>query len=76
MEAGGVEPPSEEPCNQKTTCLSHSIGFAGDAQSGQETEPTSPIDLATVLRTERRKASPLSDASIRVRGHARGDELR
>ena len=24
MEAGGVEPPSEKPCHQKPTCLSHS----------------------------------------------------
>ena len=30
VEAGGVEPPSEEPCGQKTTCLSRSLtAFAG-----------------------------------------------
>jgi len=50
--------------------------FAGTAQSGQETLPASPIDLAAAPRTERRQASPLNDASIRVRGHARGDGLR
>jgi hypothetical protein len=43
LEAGGVEPPSEKPCNQKTTCLARSVRFADCAQSGQETQPTSPM---------------------------------
>ena len=51
VEAGGVEPPSEKPCNQKTTCLSRSQAalprgnplFAGRGQNGQETKPASPM---------------------------------
>ena len=43
LEAGGVEPPSEKPCHPKTTCLSHSKGFAGGAQNGQDAPPTSPM---------------------------------
>jgi len=43
VEAGGVEPPSEKPCNTKTTCLSRSEGFAGGAQNGQDAPPTSPM---------------------------------
>jgi hypothetical protein len=43
LEAGGVEPPSEKPCNTKSTCLSHSEGFAGRAQNRQDALPTSPM---------------------------------
>lgn len=43
VEAGGVEPPSEKPCNTKSTCLSHSEGFAGRAQNRQDALPTSPM---------------------------------
>src|SRR5271155_3815529 len=42
-EAGGVEPPSEKPCNTKTTCLSRSVCFTGGTQSGQDAPPASPI---------------------------------
>jgi len=42
VEAGGVEPPSEKPCHQKTTCLARSLrlppmavcGFAGARSEG------------------------------------------
>ena len=43
MEAGGVEPPSEKPCNPKTTCLSRSVLFVDGTQSGQDAPPTSPM---------------------------------
>jgi hypothetical protein len=43
VEAGGVEPPSEKPCNTKTTCLSRSDCFAGGTQSGQDVPPASPM---------------------------------
>jgi hypothetical protein len=43
VEAGGVEPPSEKPCNTKTTCLAHSEGFAGGTQKGQDAPPASPM---------------------------------
>ena len=43
MEAGGVEPPSEKPCNPKTTCLSRSKGFAGGTQNGQDAPSASPM---------------------------------
>ena len=43
VEAGGVEPPSEKPCNPKTTCLSRSDGFAEGTQSGQDAPPASPM---------------------------------
>jgi hypothetical protein len=43
VEAGGVEPPSEKPCNSKTTCLSRSMGFAGRTQNGQDALPASPM---------------------------------
>src|SRR5579862_4599880 len=45
LEAGGVEPPSEKPCNSKTTCLSRSDCFTGRAQSGQDALPASPMIL-------------------------------
>ena len=45
VEAGGVEPPSEKPCNSKTTCLSRSDCFTGRAQSGQDAPPASPMIL-------------------------------
>ena len=45
VEAGGVEPPSEKPCNSKTTCLSRSDCFTGRAQSGQDALPASPMIL-------------------------------
>src|SRR3984957_4578558 len=43
MEAGGVEPPSEKPCNAKTTCLARSDFFVASAQSGQDAPATSPM---------------------------------
>ena len=43
MEAGGVEPPSEKPCNTKPTCLSRSVGFAASAQNRQDALATSPM---------------------------------
>ena len=43
MEAGGVEPPSEKPCNAKTTCLARSDFFVASAQSGQDALATSPM---------------------------------
>jgi hypothetical protein len=43
VEAGGVEPPSEKPCNSKTTCLSRSEWFARRAQSGQDALLASPM---------------------------------
>jgi len=43
VEAGGVEPPSEKPCNTKSTCLSRSEGFAGRAQNRQDALPASPM---------------------------------
>jgi integrase/recombinase XerD len=43
MEAGGVEPPSEKPCNTKPTCLSRSVGFAASAQNRQDAPVTSPM---------------------------------
>lgn len=45
LEAGGVEPPSEKPCNSKTTCLSRSDCFTRRAQSGQDALPASPMIL-------------------------------
>jgi hypothetical protein len=45
LEAGGVEPPSEKPCNSKTTCLSRSDCFTERAQSGQDALPASPMIL-------------------------------
>jgi len=50
--------------------------FAGTAQSGQETLPASPIDLAAVPRTERQTAIPLSDAWPWERGLSQADGLR
>jgi len=64
MEAGGVEPPSEKPCHQKTTCLAGSLrgqpvkayrAFAGGGQNPQETPPASPMVLGAALRTEARR---------------------
>jgi len=55
MEAGGVEPPSEERNGSKPTCLARSIGFAGSAWSAQETKPTSPMVLTAASRTETRR---------------------
>jgi len=52
VEAGGVEPPSEKRYGSKTTCLSHSIGFAGSAWNAQDAQPTSPMFLARAPRTE------------------------
>jgi len=52
LEAGGVEPPSEERYGPKTTCLAHSVFFASGAQSEQETQPASPMGLAAAFRTE------------------------
>jgi hypothetical protein len=43
VEAGGVEPPSEKPCNTKPTCLSRSVGFAASAQNRQDALTTSPM---------------------------------
>src|SRR5271167_3412675 len=43
LEAGGVEPPSEKPCNTKTTCLSRSVGFADRAQNRQDALAASPM---------------------------------
>ena len=43
VEAGGVEPPSEKPCNTKPTCLSRSVGFAANAQNRQDALATSPM---------------------------------
>ena len=43
VEAGGVEPPSEKPCNAKTTCLARSDFFVASAQSGQDARATSPM---------------------------------
>ena len=43
VEAGGVEPPSEKPCNAKTTCLARSDFFVASAQSGQDALATSPM---------------------------------
>ena len=52
VEAGGVEPPSEKPCCQKTTCVAHSFrgrplralrAFAARGQYGQETRAASPM---------------------------------
>jgi len=43
VEAGGVEPPSEKPCNTKSTCLSRSEGFADRAQNRQDALPASPM---------------------------------
>jgi hypothetical protein len=43
VEAGGVEPPSEKPCNAKTTCLARSDFFIASAQSGQDALATSPM---------------------------------
>src|SRR3984893_8180734 len=43
LEAGGVEPPSEKPCNSKTTCLSPSHCFTVATHNGQDPLPASPI---------------------------------
>ncbi len=75
VEAGGVEPPSERPCHPKTTCLSRSEGFAGDAQNEQDAPPTSPIDLAAKLRTEARRPAYCVTPHPKRAGDAWGDAL-
>jgi hypothetical protein len=76
VEAGGVEPPSEKRYGPKSTCLSHSIYFAGRVWNAQDTRPASPIDLAGKPRTEvRRPAHCVTPRSEPV-GEARGDGLR
>ena len=53
VEAGGVEPPSEKRYAAEPTCLSQFVRFALRAWNEQETQRTSPMDLAQALRTER-----------------------
>jgi hypothetical protein len=84
MEAGGVEPPSEKPCNSKTTCLACSAcgptaravrAFAGVAQNRQDAQPASPIDLAAALRTETRRPAYSVTPHPKRAGDAWGDAL-
>jgi len=76
VEAGGVEPPSEKRSGPKTTCLSHSICFAGYARNAQDAPPTSPIDLAGKPRTEVRRPAYCVTPRSEPAGEARGDGLR
>ncbi len=76
VEAGGVEPPSEKRNAPKTTCLSRSVWFAGRAQSGQETRPTSPMVLADASRTEMHRPARCVTPRFEPAGEARGDGLR
>ncbi len=76
VEAGGVEPPSEKRNGPKTTCLAHSIWFAGRAWNAQDAPPASPMNLGEQPRTEAAGpaccATPLTEPA----GQARGDGLR
>ena len=76
MEAGGVEPPSEKRNGSKTTCLSHSIWFAGPAWNAQDALPTSPIVLAGQPRTEITRPACCATPRSEPAGEARGDGLR
>jgi hypothetical protein len=75
VEAGGVEPPSERGCRQKTTCLSDSIGFAASAQNRQETPTTSPVNLAVRSRAETERPARCATPHPRPTGKAWGDGL-
>ena len=47
VEAAGVEPASEIAVSQECSCVVRfPLGFAGDAQNGQDAPKASPIDLA------------------------------
>src|SRR5260370_28543733 len=76
VEAGGAEPPSEKRYGPKTTCLSHSIWFAGRAWNAQDALPTSPINLAGKPRTEVRRPACCVTPRSAPAGDARGDGLR
>ena len=53
VEAAGVEPASEIIVSQESSCfVRFPLGFAADAQNGQDAPETSPIDLALAARTE------------------------
>lgn len=91
LEAGGVEPPSEKPCSQKPTCLSHSGAFfrratsceapGGErasprsAKSGPDTLAASPVVLAAVARAERQQPARCATPHLGPTGQARGDGL-
>ena len=76
VEAGGVEPPSEKRNGPKTTCLSHSIWFAGLAWNAQDAQPASPINLAGKPRTEAARPAYCVTPLTEPAGEARGDGLR
>jgi len=76
VEAGGVEPPSEKRYGPKTTCLSHSIWFAGTAWNAQDAPPASPIVLASRPRTEVFQPAYCVTPLTEPAGEARGNGLR
>src|SRR5579862_2082500 len=76
VEAGGVEPPSEKRYGSKTTCLSHSIGFAGCAWNAQDAQSTSPMNLAGAPRTEVLQPAYCVTPLTEPAGEARGNGLR
>ena len=75
VEAGGVEPPSEKRYGPKTTCLSHSICFAGYAWNAQDAQPASPISLASKPRTEVLRPAYCVTSLTEPAGEARGNGL-
>jgi len=46
VEAAGVEPASEKPCRQETTCLFGSVGFTTAVRYRQEPVAASPVGFA------------------------------
>ena len=73
VEAGGVEPPSEESYAEKPTCLAHSLpDFARGSQERARTDRRLASFPSRGSRPESRsiepRTSPLIDASLRPAG--------
>ncbi len=73
VEAGGVEPPSEESSAEKPTCLAHSLlAFACGSQERARTDrrlASFPLrGSRPKFRSVGPRASPLIDASLRPAG--------
>ncbi len=78
MEAGGVEPPSEEPNGQETTCLSRSLPAFADgpkerATTNRRLASIPPKRIYPKPRGGEFQASPPIDASHPLCGPEGGD---
>ena len=75
VEAGGVEPPSENARNEESTCVDDSVGFGRRFWNRQAGAYLARLISNPKLRTEAPDPIPLNDAHHPARGLTGGSAL-